>query len=152
LDQLTFDRSSLTGIKGLGEGRLNSVIGGVGGEERFLEALSEGNVSLISSVDGISQKMAVEMILAHRGEGTGNLLRTEAARQIYTSVMDVLRNYMHSEVARNRASLLVPGGDISEMMERCREVHSYSKMLEGRNRLEVEKLLKNISLHPSGRG
>lgn len=151
MDQLNFDRSKLTGIRGLGDGKLNSIITGIGGEERFLQALQEGNVSLISSVEGISQKMAVDIILVHKGIDPGNMLRTESSRQIFASIMEVLRNYMHTEVARNRASLLVPGGDIREMSMKCREVNSYSTMLEGRERTEVETLLKKISIKGVGK-
>jgi hypothetical protein len=136
----------------LGEGRLNNAISGIGGEEKFIEALCEGNVSLLSSVEGISQKMAVDMILVHRGVEKGDMLRTDAARQIFTSIMDVLRSYMHTEVSRNKASLLVPGGNILEMVEKCNDIHSYSEMLEGKDREKIEGLLKNISVKGTSKG
>ena len=152
MDQLAFDRSKYTRIKGLGEGRLNSIIKGVGGETEFLRALEDGSVSRISSVEGISQKMAVDLILIHKGIDPGTMLRTEAAGQIYSSIMEVLTSYMHTEVAGNRATLLIPGGDLREMSTKCREVSSYSTMLEGRNRKEVEDLLKDISTKGSSKG
>ncbi len=90
MDEIDLSLSKLTGIRGLGKGKLRSIVNKIGGNEQFLEALDAGDVGLLSSVDGVSQRMAVEIILVHRSIDPGSLLRTEAAGQIYSSVMEIL--------------------------------------------------------------
>ncbi|MGA1848514.1 MAG: MutS-related protein, partial [Thermoplasmatota archaeon] len=128
-----------------GEGKFRSLVRTLGGEEELFRALEAGNVSLLSSVDGISQRMAVELILSYRGSDAGDLLGTEPARSIYDQIIEMISGYMHTEEARNRTCLLVPGGDLGSREREAREVHGYLSLLESVDRMEVEGLLSELS-------
>jgi hypothetical protein len=138
-------------IRGFGEGKWRSMVRSLGGEEELVRALDSGNVSRLSSVDGISQRMAVELILSYRGSDPGDLLGTEPARTIYDQIVEMISGYMHTEEARNRTCLLVPGGDLEYEEKEARRVHGYLSLLDGFNRKEVEGLLSVLSRR-SGKG
>ncbi len=60
---------------------------------------------------------------------------------------------MHSDIAQNRVSLLVPGGDIEECRKRSLEILSYTSLLEGKDRKQIEDLLRSVSVRSvSGKG
>ncbi|MBN1540411.1 MAG: hypothetical protein JW939_09725 [Candidatus Thermoplasmatota archaeon] len=148
MEEVGLDRSRLLSVRGMGEGKLDSILRHLGGEQGLQSALAGGNVSLISSVDGISQRMAVELVLSFKGLEPGHVMGTEASRQVYGSIMEILREHMHTETSRNRALLLVPGGDLREDQRSAEEVHSFRYLLEGRDRALVEELLGTVSKRP----
>jgi len=129
----------------MGEGRLRSLIGEFKAESELASVLEKGDVSRLSSVEGVSQRMAVELVLAFKGLDASSVLGTEAARQIYESIMEVLQDHMHTETSRNRARLLVPGGDLKECEVEAGKVHSFSDLLSGRDRGRIEGLLEIVS-------
>jgi hypothetical protein len=136
-------------IRGFGEGKWRSMVKCLGSEEALIQALEAGNVSLLSSVEGISQRMAVELILSYRGSDPGELLGTEPARSIYDSIIETITGYMHTDEARNRTCLLVPGGDLATRESEARKVHGHLSLLDGKDRKEIEGLLAALSKRSS---
>ncbi|MGA1792954.1 MAG: MutS-related protein [Thermoplasmatota archaeon] len=145
MEQIRNDLSRLRSVKGMGEGRLRSLIKELHGESELARSLEDGDVSRLASVDGISQRMAVEMVMAHKGLDPGTVLGTEATRQIYDSILDVLKDHMHTETSKNKARLLVPDGKLKDLEREAVTVHSYSELLDGRDRSRVEELLGIVS-------
>ncbi|MGA1820832.1 MAG: MutS-related protein [Thermoplasmatota archaeon] len=151
MEQIDRDLSRLRSVKGMGEGRLASLIRGSQGESGLASLLESGDVSRLSSVEGVSQRMAVELVLAYKGLDPGTVLGTEATRQIYDSIMEVLKGHMHTETSKNRAQLLVPGGELKDREREARTVHSYSELLRGRERRRIEALLEAVSRKGHGK-
>ncbi|MBN1389733.1 MAG: hypothetical protein JXA22_03715 [Candidatus Thermoplasmatota archaeon] len=151
MEEMILDRSRLLSVRGIGKGRLSAIERQLGGEAGFVKALIEGNVSIISSIEGISQRMAVDLVLSFKGLDPGHVLGTEASGQVYCSLIELLRGHMHTETSRNRALLLVPGGDLKQKQKLAEEVFSCRSLLEGRDRAMVEELLRAVSKKPGGK-
>jgi len=132
-------------VRGFGEGKGRSLVKALGGEEVLFQALESGNVSLLSSVDGISQRMAVELILSYRGSDPGDLLGTEPARSIYEDIIETISGCMHTEEAKNRTCLLVPDGSPGMRERKAGEVFGYLSLLEGVDRSEVDRSLSVVA-------
>jgi len=145
------DLRGLLAIRGIGKGKLAHVEKALGGPGSLREALEEGNVSLLSSLEGISERMAVDMVLRHRGEHRLELLASVASAEVFSSIQEELRGYMHTEAARNRISLSVPRMDLEEMAARARLVYDHSLLVEGTDRRRVEGLLSGLKRRASGR-
>jgi hypothetical protein len=134
----------LLSVKGFGEGRIQTLVSNAGGGNRFLEILKNGDVAALSSLERISQRSAVDLILAYRGEDTSILLRTDGSRSIYDSIIERMRSYMSTSPARDRISLLMPCGNLEEKMEDAARVHGYRELVGSMDRSKVFSLLQSL--------
>ncbi|MCK5772236.1 MAG: hypothetical protein KAH57_00460 [Thermoplasmata archaeon] len=138
-------------IKGIGEAKIRSLISGLGGEDRLVNALQEGDVALLSTIDRLSERMAVQMVLRFRDQDVLSLLGTHGSHDVYDGIMEMVRSYMHTSYSRNRTSLLVPREGLERMMGCSRDVFSYRELLAGIDRERVEKLLNSLGRAPAPR-
>jgi hypothetical protein len=136
--------SSLLNIKGFGVGGLRKLVSSFGGPEKLIECLEKGDVAAISSAHRISERRAVDLILAYRGESSGTILRTEGSREIHTAIREILRSYMRTSTARNRVSLLLPCGEMKDREKQSQENFQTKSLLEGVKREDIERDLSTI--------
>jgi hypothetical protein len=134
----------LSDVKGFGPGRIENLIKGCGGKKELLRILEEGDVSTLSSLDRISERMAVELIIHYRGDDPRTILRTEGSIQVYQDIISLLGSYMQTSYGKNRTSLLLPGGDLSERMKDSNVHFQMKDLLQGVDRDHVQALLKKI--------
>jgi DNA mismatch repair protein MutS2 len=96
-------------IKGIGNKLAAKIITHFGSQEEFLRAASNYEVYRLASMDGISQRRAVEIINSVLGNPTEGFLKTERSVQIYEEIIQCIIQYASTEYARNRILLLSPG-------------------------------------------
>ena len=130
---------ALSKIKGLGGPKLERTVKAIGGEDVLKEALKRGDVSGLSAVGGISEKMAVAMVLRYRGEGPGSIIGTETAETLFREIADTLRSYMHTSYSRNMSCLMVPAGKMKGRQVDAERAFSYLSLVQGRDRQGLER-------------
>lgn len=131
-------------LKGLGPARYDLLLKELGGEKELTDALLSGDVALISSIDRISSKLAVRMVLAHRGQSDDFILGNDGVRDLYERILVLIRSRMHTDHGRNMASLLVPAGDIRGRSNTSSSIFEYRDLVRGRDRKTIESLLGSI--------
>lgn len=99
----------LRDIKGIGDKLASRIINHFGSQEDFLRAARNYEVYQLASMEGVSQRRAVEIINAVLGNPTEEFLKTERAVQIYEEIIQGIIQYTSTEYARNRILLLSPG-------------------------------------------
>ena len=87
----------LQNVRGFGPGKIASLVKAIGGVDELVLVLDNGDVSTLSSIDRISDRMAVELILAFRGEDPETILKTEGSLQIYHEMHLLLYQVLHSD-------------------------------------------------------
>ncbi len=140
--------TSLLDIKGIGEAKIRSLTSGLGGEDNLIKALQEGDVALLSSIDRLSERMAVQMVLRFRGQDVLSLLGTQGSHDMYDQIMEMIRSYMHTTYSRNRTSLLVPREGLERMATCSREIFSFRELLVGKDRERIDSLLGSLGRAP----
>ncbi len=144
MGRLDEDLNCLLSIKGFGEGRIATLRDTVGGKDTLIRMLTEGDVTSLSSVERISERMAVELVLAFRGEDPGSILRTEGSRSVYQSISELIRSYMQTPSGKNRTSLLLPCGDLRSREIMARDHFEMGSMVEDVDREEVRRCLLSV--------
>ncbi|MGA1822496.1 MAG: MutS-related protein [Thermoplasmatota archaeon] len=131
-------------LKGLGPARYDLLLRELSGENGLRETLESGDVGRISSLERISSRLAVRMILAYRGQSDDFILGNDGVREIYEDILQMIRSRMHTDHGRNSASLLVPAGNIDYRSEISAVIHGYRDLAAGRDRELIESLLEAI--------
>lgn len=144
MDPVAGGLDKLLHVKGFGEGRIKLLTDSVGGGGKLEELLSQGDVVALSSFDRISERTAVDLILAFRGEDPSNLLKTEGSWSVYQSIIEELRDNMNTSFGRNKVSLLIPCGDINIREKEAEEVFNFKELVRGKDRDEITDHLRNI--------
>lgn len=75
----------------------------------FFAAVERQDLQAIGAVDGITERRAVDLVHAARGDtGPDRFLATPAARKVHDRIMERLLSYASTETGRNRLRLLRP--------------------------------------------
>jgi DNA mismatch repair protein, MutS family len=98
----------LKDIKGIGNRMADKIISSFGGEEEFTRAVENFEVDRITSIDGISQHKAVEIVNSVLGNPTEDFLKTERAVQIYEDLTRKILDFASTSYAKNRILLMSP--------------------------------------------
>lgn len=125
----------------MGQGRLSTISSKVGGMEKLEELFHREDVSKLSSIDGVSEKMAVDLILASKGGREDELEGNQPVEEIIGSVQQILSSYMHTSGSRNRVLLMRPSGKLEGNREKALRNHEKKFILDGRDRKLMESLL-----------
>ncbi len=144
MDPLDERLNRLLKVKGFGEGRIRTLVDSAGGVDELVSYLDNGDVAALSSVERISERTAVELILAYKGEDPSTLLRTEGSWAVYKSIVDRLMSYMNTSAGMNRTSLMIPCGDLRDKEKEAGEIFQLGNLVEGKDKKEVTKLLKSL--------
>ena len=131
-------------IKGIGDKLASKIINHFGSQEEFLRAASNYEVYQLASMDGISQRRAVEIINTVLGNPTQEFLKTERSVQIYEEIIQSIIQYASTEYSKNRVLLLSPGKNSENI------AHNLDIIMEAKEKVthlpieELRTLLKNI--------
>ncbi len=136
---------SLETLPGVGPGLAASIRKRFGGDQGFFDAASRLDVQAISSVDGISERRAVDLVRHVRGDAdTGRYLATPAARKVHDEVMERLLRFAATDVGRNRLRLLHPLPTPAAANERAAHVMEQKQRVSTLDRRRVRDLLRRI--------
>ncbi|MEM4196329.1 MAG: helix-hairpin-helix domain-containing protein, partial [Methanothermobacter sp.] len=88
-------RKALTDVSGIGEKLAQKIIDEFGGEKELLKAVENLEIDRISSIEGISQRKAIEITSELLGNPVPSFLKTERASQIYQEIVETISSYAH---------------------------------------------------------
>jgi hypothetical protein len=115
-----------------------------GGADGFYAAAHESQVDRISSVEGISERKAVELVLAVQGRVPSDFLRTPRSETLYEDILARISAFANTSHARNKISLLVPAS-LKEAKERLAFVLDARKKVAALDRAPVGKLMGKLA-------
>ena len=87
----------LQDIKGVGEKLANKILHELGGEEELNRIVENMELEKISSIEGISQRKAVEILNQLLGNPKQDFLKSERAFQLYSEIIDKILSYANTE-------------------------------------------------------
>lgn len=134
----------LRDIKGIGDKLASKIIHHFGSQKEFFRAASNYEVYKLASMEGISQRRAVEIINTVLGNPTEEFLKTERALQIYDEIIQCIIKYASTEYTRNRILLLSPGKTTSEIHENMNLVMEAKEKVKQLPIDDLVTLLKNL--------
>ena len=132
-------------IKGIGDKLAAKIINHFGSQEEFLRAASNYEVYRLASMEGISQRRAVEIINKVLGNPSEDFLKTERAVQIYEEIIQYILQYASTEYARNRVLLLSPGKNSAEIEKTLNMVMDAKEKVSSLPIEDLRLLLKNLN-------
>ena len=104
----TDGKLDLKRIRGIGERQANKLISSFGSEKQFLKAVQNYEVDRLSSIDGVSQKKAINIINTVLGNPNQEFLKTEQATQIYDDIIERILKFANTNYSKNRILLMSP--------------------------------------------
>ena len=131
-------------IKGIGDKLANKIIEHFGSQEEFLRAALNYEVDRLASIDGVSQRRAVEIINAVLGNPTEEFLKTDRAVQIYEEIIQHILNYANTEYTKNRLMLLSPIKDPEKIKKTLEMVIEAKERVVQLPREDLRSMLKNV--------
>lgn len=135
----------LRDIKGIGDKLASKIINHFGSQDEFLRAASNYEVYQLASMEGVSQRRAVEIINAVLGNPTEGFLKTERAVQIYEEIVQCIVQYANTEYAKNRVLLLSPGKTPETIQENLKMVMEAKEKVAHLPRDDLKALFKNVN-------
>ena len=135
----------LRDIKGIGDKLASKIINHFGSQDEFLQAASNYDVYQLASMEGVSQRRAVEIINAVLGNPTEGFLKTERAVQIYEEIIQCIVQYANTEYAKNRVLLMSPGKNPEIIQENLKMVMEAKEKVASLPRDDLKTLFKNVN-------
>ncbi|MEE3030019.1 MAG: hypothetical protein VX331_02270, partial [Candidatus Thermoplasmatota archaeon] len=112
----------LTEIPGVGESLSQRMIEALGSEEEVFRTLSQGDVTSLSSVEGVTSTRAVRLIQNFRGEDA-DVCQSVEATKLHDRVLESISSFASSTAAKDRIGLLRPlSKDYIDSIETCRKM------------------------------
>lgn len=134
----------LRNIKGIGERQADKILSSFGGEEEFLKAVENCEVDRLSSIEGVSQKKAVNIINTVLGNPGKDFLKTDQSVQIYEDIINRILNFASTKYCENRILLMSPLKDEDNIKEKVDFVMKAKDAVGFLPRDEIRSLLKKI--------
>lgn len=141
----------LRDIKGIGDKLASRIINHFGSQEEFFKAASNYEVYRLASMEGISQRRAVEIINTVLGNPSEEFLKTERAVQIYEEIVQRIIHYTNTEYAKNRVLLLGPGKNPELIQKNLQMVMEAKEKAAHLPRDELRNLFKNVNFSQATR-
>ncbi len=114
---------SLETLPGVGPGLASAIRRAFGDDAGFFAAAQGADLQALTEVEGISERRAVELVRAVRGDTAGDqLLATPAARAIHERLLEALQRHAGTRHGRNRLRLLQPLADAQAAQQRVSHV------------------------------
>ncbi|MCE5215176.1 MAG: endonuclease MutS2 [Methanobacterium sp.] len=131
-------------IKGVGDRLFDKIMANFGGEDEFLQAARNFEVDRIASVDGVSQRRAIEIVNVVLGNPSKDFLKTEPAFEIYQNILDKILQYASTQYGKNRIKLLSPVNDEGSIQRSIEYIMNTKKAVSELPINEIRNLLKKL--------
>ena len=135
---------ALTDLPGVGDALAERLAREFGSADAFFAAARASEVDRIAAVEGISERKAVELVLAVQGRTPADFLRTPRAETLYEDILARIASFTNTAHARNKVALLVPVPP-REAKERLAFVLDAKKRVGALDRATVAKLLGRLA-------
>lgn len=95
-------------IKGIGSRQADKILSNFGSEKEFIEAVQNYEVDRITSIEGVSQKKAIQIINTILGNPSKEFLKTDQAVQVYDDIIERILKFANTKYCENRILLMSP--------------------------------------------
>ncbi|UCH04145.1 MAG: hypothetical protein JSW05_11270 [Candidatus Thorarchaeota archaeon] len=142
---------SLSDIPGVGEKVKKALVDHFGSEAVALKVITDSRLDLVSAVQGIGDKQAVNIVKAafevQFGASANTILRSVDARKIFDSVIGIIRGYTNTSYARDKLILYfpLPPDKLDTIHERQKYFSDASRMAHDLTEEQKEILSTNLS-------
>lgn len=134
----------LTRIRGIGDRLAQRIVENFGSEEELNKAINNLEVNKIAMIDGVSQKMAIDIINYVLGNPTQDFLKTERAFKLYEDIIARILEFSHTEYGKNKILLLAPVKDENRIYENLDFVMKAKRTVEKLPIEDISRLLQKI--------
>lgn len=131
-------------IRGVGDRLFEKIMAHFGGEKEFLLAVNNYEVDRIASIDGVSQRRAIEIINVVLGSPSKNFIKTEPAFGIYQNIIDKILEFASTQYGKNRIRLLSPGKDEESIKKNVEFIMETKKTVSQLPITEIKRLLRKL--------
>ena len=104
-------------IKGIGSRQADKILSNFGSEKEFIEAVQNYEVDRITSIEGVSQKKAIQIINTILGNPSKEFLKTDQAVQVYDDIIERILKFANTKYCENRILLMSPLKNQKNIME-----------------------------------
>ncbi len=141
--------SSLTEIRGVGEKAAEKLVEYYGSEKEALSSLNKLELERLFPIDEIPRMKLIEIardVYARKnGFEYADVLKTQEARDIYSAMMEHLKELARTEYARLRLTLLYPTKDEAEIKRRLEHTKKAKDLVAALSEEQVTKLKEALS-------
>jgi len=139
--------AQLQNIKGIGDKLSQKILSNLGGEEELKKVIEELDLERLVSIDGISQRKAIEIMNQLLGNPTQKFLKSERAYQLYEEIIEKILNYSNTDYSKNRILMLAPLNDekrIGKRLDFVMDAKDKIASLNERELKELNRLMKKL--------
>ena len=138
------ERITLQNIKGIGDKISEKIINSVGGEEELQKIVDNVDVEKISSIDGISQRKAIEIMNQLLGNPQEDFMKSDRAMELYDDIINKILAYSNTSYSKNRILLLSPTKDIDKISSNLDFVMNAKEHVSQLPIIKLRGLMKNL--------
>ena len=138
------EKITLQNVKGIGDKIAQKIINGVGGEEELQKIIDEINVEKIASIDGISQRKAIEIMNQLLNNPDYEFIKSDRAMEIYEDIINKILSYSNTSYSKNRILLLSPSKDIKKINSNLDFVMKAKDHVSQLPIIKLRGLMKNL--------
>ena len=136
--------AQLQNIKGIGDKLSQKIINELGGEEELNQVIENLDLERLISIEGISQRKAIEIMNQLIGNPAQKFLKSERAIQLYEEIIEKVLSYSNTSYSKNRILLLAPIKDEEIINERLDFVMNAKEKVSKLPLYDLDKLMKNL--------
>lgn len=138
------ERITLQDIKGVGDKLSEKIINSLGGEKELQKIVEEVNVEKISTIDGISQRKAIEIMNQLLNNPNYEFIKSERALEIYEDIINKILAYSNTTYSKNRILLLSPSKDLEKINKQLDFVMNAKTHVSQLPIIKLRGLMKNL--------
>ena len=132
-------------IKGVGNKLVKKIIKEYGSYEEFVKSVENYEIDQLMNIQGISQKLALEIIRKVHNHENSSFLKTEQSKKIYDEIINKLLNFANTNYARTRILLMNPTTDYLKIKETQQTIQNTIKQTENLDYTHIRKLYEKIT-------
>jgi hypothetical protein len=138
------ERITLQNIKGIGDKMSEKILKSVGGEEELQKIVDNVDIERISSIEGISQRKAIEIMNQLLNNPTYEFIKSDRAMEIYEDIINKILAYSNTSYSKNRILLLSPSKDTSRIESQLDFVMNAKENVSKLPIIKLRGLMKNL--------
>ncbi len=104
-------------IRGVGDKLIKKIIREYGSYEKFEDSIRNYDIEKLMNIQGISQKIALDIIRKIHDNSENEFLKTEQSEKIYDEIITRILDFSNTDYARTRVLLLKPTTDYKKIKE-----------------------------------
>ncbi|MCL2116562.1 MAG: endonuclease MutS2 [Methanobrevibacter sp.] len=131
-------------IKGVGEKLSQKILKSVGGENNLEKIVNELDLEKLYSIDGISQRKAIEIMNQLLGNPAQKFLKSERAIQLFEEIIQKIIDYSNTKYSENRILLLYPSKDKVAIEKQVKFIMKAKEKVSKLPIIKLRGLMKNL--------